>query len=357
MTIILTPARLRLHSARSLPDRKQADNLRTMPWDERQWGTLQRRVHRDLLRAASPEPGWKVIVKAARRVLRTYSSSFFLVTRFLPAAKRACVEVTYAAVRYPDEIADTFALATTRKLAMLRAWRESYLAALDCRGFHECLEAGIPWILAGFAHVVTRHGIPREHYLAFLDAMERDIRPAPFADFEELIGSYVYGSAIVVGYFLTYIYGADPPSASAEALDCARELGIALQLTNFARDVEDDRLRGRLYVPVDWLAREGLTVTQALGPTHGARLRRAARRLAMEAESRYQYARRRLKTFSPDCRPAILACIEVYQAVNRRLLEGQGDAGRRVRLNALEKFRVLPPDKYWRVPLAYAGLL
>ena len=328
-----------------------------MPWDERHWGALQDRVHRDLRKAHSPEQGWNVIVKAARRVIRTYSSSFFLVTRFLPSPKRACVEVTYAAVRYPDEIADTFSLPAARKLDMLRAWRESYLGALDCPGFRESVQAGIPWILAGFAHVVTRHRIPPEHYLAFLAAMERDIRPAPFANFEDLVGNYVYGSAIVVGYFLTYIYGAEPPSAPAEALACARELGIALQLTNFARDVEDDRLRGRLYVPVDWLAREGLTVTEALDPAHGARLRRAARRLAAEAESRYHYARKHLDRFSPDCRPAILACIEVYQAVNRRLLDGQGDAGRRVRLNALEKFRVLPADKYWRVPLAYAGLL
>jgi len=332
-------------------------NLKTMPWDERRWGLLQHRVHRDLLKAASPGQCWDLVVKAARRVLRAYSSSFFLVTRFLPATKRACVEVTYAAVRYPDEIADTFPVSPPRKLAMLRAWRNSYLAALDSGSLPECIGAGIPWILAGFAHVVTRHGIPREHYLAFLDAMERDVRPAPFADFDELIGNYVYGSAIVVGYFLTYIYGAAPPSASAEALACARELGIALQLTNFARDVEDDRLRGRLYVPADWLAREGLAVTQALDPAHGARLRRVAQRLAAEAESRYQYARRHLDRFSPDCRAAILACIEVYQAVNQRLLEGHGEAGRRVRLNALEKFRVLPPDKYWRVPLAYAGLL
>jgi len=328
-----------------------------MPWDERQWGGLQDRVHRDLLRAATPEQAWDILVRAARRVLRTYSSSFFLVTRFLPAPKRACVEATYAAVRYPDEIADTFSLPAARKLELLRDWRQCYLAALDYSGVRDSVQAGIPWILAGFAHVVRRHGIPPEHYLAFLDAMERDIRPAPFADFEDLIGNYVYGSAIVVGYFLTYIYGAEPPSARTDALACARELGIALQLTNFARDVEDDRLRSRLYVPLNWLAQDGLTVTEAFDPAHSARLRRAARRLAAEAESRYHYARRNLDRFSPDCRPAILACIEVYQAVNRRLLDGQGDAGRRVRLKAFEKFRVLPPDKYWRVPLAYAGLL
>lgn len=310
-----------------------------------------------IVRADGEARAWANIVQAARTVLHAYSSSFFLVTRFLPPEKRGEVEVTYAAVRYPDEIVDSFMLAPEEKLTRLDGWQRDYGVALRAANLKEQVAAGTPWILCGFARVALRRGIPPEHYLAFLDAMRRDVQPSFFADFEELIGNYVYGSAVVVGYFLTHIYGAAGATGLEQALECARELGIALQLTNFARDVEEDRRRGRLYVPRDALACYGLRAEEVLHGSNPGALQRAALWLAEQAEPRYQYARRHLSAFSPDCRPAIRACIDVYQELNRRLLDERSLTRRRVRLNAFEKLRLLPPDKYWRVPLAYMRLL
>ncbi|MGC8794879.1 MAG: phytoene/squalene synthase family protein [Bryobacteraceae bacterium] len=231
------------------------------------------------------------------------------------------------------------------------------MAAIEGGELRVQVAAGIPWILAGFARVVRERSIPAAHYLAFLAAMRRDVSPRAFPDFPAVIEEYIYGSAIVVGYFLAHIYGSGRDATLADALDCARELGIALQLTNFARDVEQDRARGRLYVPADVLAREGLTAEEALQPAHGEALRRTARALAAEAEWRYEHARARLAAFHPESRVAIRACIDVYQAVNRRLLEGRIRPGQRARLNAFQKFQLLPAQKYWRVPLACARLL
>jgi phytoene synthase len=161
----------------------------------------------------------------------------------------------------------------------------------------------------------------------------------------------------VVGYFLTHVYGSAPQVTLEEALACARQLGIALQLTNFVRDIFDDRRRSRLYVPLDILAEEGIAPAGCFDPQHEPALRRAVRRLAETAEAGYDYARRNLEAFAADCRPAIGACIEVYQALNRKFLNGESALARRLSISPLEKFRVLPLDKYWRVPLAYAGLL
>jgi phytoene synthase len=290
-------------------------------------------------------------------ILRAYSSSFFLVTRFLPPVKRAEVEVIYASVRYPDEIVDTFPISAEEKLALLNSWEQAYRHAVSREGLRGRVRAGVPWILAGFAEVVRRRQIPFEDYLAFLSAMRRDARPAPFATMQALIDDYVYGSAIVVGHFLTHVYGSAPHVPLEEALACARQLGIALQLTNFVRDIFDDRRRSRLYVPVDILAEEGIAPAGCFHPQHEPALRRAVRRLAETAEAGYDYARRNLEAFAADCRPAIGACIEVYQALNRKFLNGQSALAARLSISPIEKFRVLPPDKYWRVPLAYAGLL
>ena len=85
-----------------------------------------------------------------------------------------------------------------------------------------------------------------------------DVRPRPFGTLDDLIESYIYGSAIVVGYFLTYVYGASGEGSFDRALASARDLGIALQLTNFLRDVGEDQRRGRLYLPLDMLRAEGI---------------------------------------------------------------------------------------------------
>lgn len=328
-----------------------------MPWDLSRWQRLETKARGELARARSEQAAWRLAVRFSRRVLRAYSSSFFLVTRFLPRRKREQVEVIYASVRYPDEIVDTFPLPPARQIAMLDAWEHAYLDALRQEGMRTRAAAGIPWILAAFADVVHRANIPAEHYRAFLDSMRRDARPALYPDLESLIADYVYGSAIVVGYFLTHVYGPGPAATMTEALDCARELGIALQLTNFARDVFDDRRRNRLYLPLDMLSAEGLTPDRCHDSCNRSALRRAVRRMALSADAGYNRARRRLGAFAPDCRAAIGACIEVYGALNRRFLDENAPARSRVSLSAAEKFRVLPADKYWRVPLAYAGLL
>lgn len=321
------------------------------------WKRLEQEIHARAGQAASEYSAWRALVRASKRVLRAYSSSFFLVTRFLPPGERAEVEVIYGSVRYPDEIVDTFPMPEQQKLTLLDGWQEAYLKAVGQEGLRARILDGTPWILAGFAEVVRRRGIPKEHYLSFLGAMRRDVRPKPFASLEALIDDYVYGSAIVVGYFLTYVYGHAPGARLEDALACARELGIALQLTNFARDVFEDHCRGRLYLPLDMLAQEGLDPLNYLEERNEAALKRVIRALAGKAESGYEIARKNLNVFAPGCRAAIGACIEVYQSLNRRILEGDAPVRQRVSVSPSEKFRVLPPDKYWRVPLAYAGLL
>lgn len=328
-----------------------------VPWNLSQWQRLEAAARARIERARSEAAAWRLIVRFSRRVLRAFSSSFFLVTRFLPRRQRAQVEVIYASVRFPDEIVDTFPLPPARRIGMLDDWERCYFEALRHQGTRTRVAAGIPWILAGFAEVAARAAIPPEHYSAFLASMRRDAHPAPFPDLRSLIDDYVYGSAIVVGFFLTHVYGHAPQSTMEDALRCARELGIALQLTNFARDTFDDRRRGRLYLPLDMLAAEGLTARDCHDPASEAALRRAVRRLAQTADAGYDYARRNLDAFAPECRAAIGACIEVYRALNRRFLSEGAPPRGRVSLSAAEKFRVLPADKYWRVPLAYAGLL
>ncbi|HRI88993.1 MAG TPA: phytoene/squalene synthase family protein [Candidatus Hydrogenedentes bacterium] len=324
-------------------------------WAEQEWSSLESAMRHRVAQVDTDRVAWRVIVREARRVLKTYSTSFFTVTRFLPAHKRAQVEAIYAAVRYPDEIVDAFSLTAEERLDRLRFWRDSYERALSMDGIRAMVAQGVPCFVAAFVQVVRDAKIPPEHYHAFLDAMERDAYPRPFDTLEDLIDSYIYGSAVVVGYFLTHVYDASHPSQFSRALDAARHLGIALQLTNFIRDVGEDQRRGRQYLPLDLVRREGIEVMDASDTSQHEAIARVIRHVGHTARSHYQRAAGNLDAFSPDSRTAIRACIDVYGELNDQILNNAGCVTQRASVPLAQKLRVLPASKYWRLPLAYLG--
>jgi phytoene synthase len=322
-------------------------------WSEEHWDNLDRATARAAQNAGSERGAWEVIVRAARRVLRTYSTSFFIVTRFLPPAKCAQVEAIYAAVRYPDEIVDTFPLGERERMARLDRWAAAYDEALTLPTLDAMLARRLPVFIASFARVVQESGIPPEHYRSFLDAMRHDVNPRRFTTLDDLIDSYIYGSAIVVGYFLTYVYRENRPGDFARALTSARALGIALQLTNFLRDVVEDQGRGRIYLPLDYLRAEGIAELNAGDERQAQALGRVLTRLAAKTDEYYELSLSDLDAFAPDSQIAIRACIDVYRQLNARISSNSVSFGRRESVPLREKFRVLPPSKYWRLPLAY----
>lgn len=324
-----------------------------VPWTESQWQELEASTREPALRADSEEATWEVVTRQARHVLRTYSSSFFLVTRFLPEAKRAGVEAIYAAVRYPDEVVDSFVLEEGAKLQRLDQWLAQYEDGLKAASLKDALAGGVPCFVAGFTRVVRDAEIPPEHYRAFIEAMRLDVCPRRFETLDDLIASYIYGSAIVVGYFLTYVYGASRAANFNRALASARALGIALQLTNFLRDVREDLRRGRLYLPLDMLRAEGISEIDLYDAAQYPALNRVLRRLTAIAEDYYAQAATDLDAFNMDCRVAIRACIDVYRQLNERIARNQQSLLCRQSVPLSRKFRVLPASKYWILPMAY----
>ena len=322
-------------------------------WTLADWEAVERRTRSRALAANSERAMWLVITKRARAVMRAYTTSFFIVSRFLPADKRAEVEAVYAAVRYPDEIVDTFPLSAAEQLRKLDEWGERYERGLGAATLDEALRADVPCFLASFTRVVRERAIPPGHYRAFLAAMRRDAAPHPFATLDDLIENYIYGSAVVVGYFLAHVYGASAGHDFTRATESARALGIALQLTNFLRDVGEDQRRGRVYLPQDMLRAEGIAELNVDDRRQRPALARLLRELGKVAESHYADAERDVDAFAPDCRVAIRACIGVYRRLNERIGHSPDAVTRRQSVPAREKFGVLPPSKYWRIPLAY----
>jgi phytoene synthase len=95
--------------------------------------------------------------------------------------------------------------------------------------------------------------IPHQHFVDFLHSMEMDLTITEYQNYEALL-EYVYGSAAVIGLEMVPVLG----YSDERAFEAAKKLGIAFQLANFIRDVSEDLDRGRVYLPLDELARFGV---------------------------------------------------------------------------------------------------
>ena len=333
--------------------KKEQKNSFMGEWTPSEWGNFEESYLNDL--KSSSGTSLDVAVKFSRKVLKTHSTSFFIVTRFLPKFMRDEVELVYGSVRFPDEIVDSFDIKNYEKKELLSNWRNKYRLALESGSFEDSINKDVPILLAGFTEVVKKYSIPSSYYESFLDAMELDVEPRDFEDIDDLINNYVYGSAIVVGYFLAYVYGSSQIDNFEETLKSSKELGIALQLTNFIRDINEDLKRGRVYIPKTILNNNGIdlknygnNVNQNTSSINAARME-----LASIANKYYKESEKGIESFSPESRIAIKACIELYGKLNDRIISRGNDIKTRESLSWSEKLGALPSSKYWKLPIAY----
>ena len=237
-----------------------------------------------------------------KRLNALHGKTYYLATLLLPAAKRPPVHALYGFARYADEIVDDLASTLTpeEKAVALRTWGDTVLADL---------RAGKSNDLIGRALVdtVTKYSIPLEYFDAFMVSMEMDLTVTRYKTYDDLM-TYVYGSAVVIGLEMLPILGYSDP----RAIEAATALGTAFQLANFIRDIGEDIDRGRIYMPLDELARfgvsEGMLLKRELTPeiVEAVKYQIArVRDLQVKAEAGIQY-------LDPISRPCIRAASKLY---------------------------------------------
>jgi phytoene synthase len=179
-----------------------------------------------------------------RRVQKAHSRTYYFSTRLFPAEVRPRVHALYAFMRYADEIVDTpHDLPLDAQLSILEEFEDETMAAVSGE------EVPNP-VLRAYADTVRTCDIDPETITAFFESMKMDTRVFRYPTYTDL-EAYVYGSAAVVGLMMCRVVGAVEGKADAPA----EALGIAMQLSNFLRDVGEDWWRGRVYLPLEDLAR------------------------------------------------------------------------------------------------------
>lgn len=242
-------------------------------------------------------------VALVRAMTRRSGSNFYYAFLLLPKEKREAIYAVYAFAREVDDAVDE-APGPAQARERLAAWEEEV----------SLLEAGTPRhpVMRAVARARERFPIPIESMRALLEGAGMDLERQRYATFEEL-RAYCERVASAVGLMCIEIFGYGSPSAKRYAVD----LGIALQLTNILRDLGSDARRGRLYLPLDELARFGAREEDLLA---GRRTPGVMALLAFQAARAERFYESAAGLLDPGDRRSLVAA-EVMRRIYRRILD------------------------------------
>jgi phytoene synthase len=166
-----------------------------------------------------------------------------------------------------------------------------------------------------FAATVARHKLPRILLDALIEGFEWDASKRRYRTLSD-VRAYSARVAATVGAMMTVLMEA----TSAEALARACDLGVAMQLTNIARDVGEDARAGRLYLPLDWFDKAGIDPDAWLkNPRFEPAIAGMVARLLSEADRLYQRAGAGIKLLPRDSRTAIWAARHIYSDIGTQI--------------------------------------
>jgi phytoene synthase len=264
---------------------------------------------------------------ACRAMIRTGSLSFHAASRLLPPRVRDPALALYAFCRVADDDVDEV--------------EDKARAVLRLRERLELIYAGRPEARPSdraFAAVIADFDMPRALPDALLEGLAWDAVGRRYRTLSDL---YAYGARVAsaVGVMMCVLMRVRDPDALARAAD----LGLAMQLTNIARDVGEDARAGRLFLPLDWLDEAGIDVEAFLAdPRPSPGLGRVTARLLRVADELYRRSGAGVFSLPPDCRLGIAAARHIYAAIGAEVARaGFDNVTRRARTGRGRKLMLM----------------
>ena len=277
-------------------------------------------------------------------IAREAAKNFYYAFLALPADKRNALCAVYAFMRHADDIADEPGSSSGDRRAKLDAW---------LNGLHKAA-AGAPTddpVLIALCDAQHRFQIPMDLFekLVLGTTLDLDgpadldgdstIRYPTFAD----LYRYCYHVASVVGLVCIHIFGYSDPRAEELAERC----GIAFQLTNIIRDVQEDAALGRVYLPAEDLEKFGIAAREITAqglqqPDLRPRLRKVLEFEARRAREFYQSGRELIPLVDDDSQPALWVLVEIYSRLLEKIAAREYNVfDKKIVLGAPEKSSVL----------------
>ena len=252
-------------------------------------------------------------------------SSFYYAFLFLPAQKRAAITAFYAFCREVDDVVDDatdIGVAATK----LAWWQTEVAQAFAGQPSHPVLQALLP--------LAPEFGIAERHLQAVIEGCQMDLNQTRYLDIAGL-QRYCHLVAGVVGEVAAQIFGQTQPQTTAYA----HTLGQALQLTNIIRDVGEDAMRGRIYLPMSDLKQFGVTAQEILSRQYSDRFTALMQFQAQRARSLYQQALALLPAADRRAQKPGLMMASIYRALLHEIeKERFAVLHQRISLTPLRKF-------------------
>ena len=256
-----------------------------------------------------PSPSLRVFAQpadlaACREMIRTGSRSFFTASLLLPDDVREAAYALYGFCRLSDDAVDVEG-GEGGSVARLRARLDRIYAG----------DPAPEPVDRALTDATARFAIPRTLMDALLEGLEWDVSGRTY---ETLSDVYAYAARVAgsVGAMMAALMGARSPDLVARACD----LGVAMQLTNIARDVGEDARIGRLYLPRAWLRDVGIDPEAWLAePVFNPEIGAVVARLLDQADQLYRRADAGIANLDPAFRPAIFAARRLYAEIGVQL--------------------------------------
>lgn len=262
-----------------------------------------------------------------RHIIKVGSKSFHFASLMLPAEIRRAAFATYAFCRLADDEIDLGA----DPVAAI----ETLSDRLDRIYLGQPIDHPVD---RAFSYIVGTYGLPRELPDALLEGMLWDTQERRYQSLEDLL-DYAARVAGSVGAMMTVLMGNRSPLAVARACD----LGLAMQLTNIARDVGEDARAGRIYLPLEWFEEAGLDSAAFLErPVFEPKVQSLIKRLLETAEPLYDRGLGGISLLPKACQTSIRAAGAIYREIGTGIARnGYDSVSRRAVVSKARKAQLL----------------
>jgi 15-cis-phytoene synthase len=255
-------------------------------------------------------PRVKAALDECRWMITKGSKSFSLAARLFDSETRDAAFFLYGWCRYCDDQVDQAGMEESREQLeqRLRTLAEATRSAFSGAAQEQA-------VFIAMQYIVRRYSIPAHYALELIEGMAMDARATRYHTFNDLL-LYCYRVAGTVGLMMSHVMGL----RDEQALKHAADLGMAMQLTNIARDITEDAEMGRIYLPIQWIEEAGMVPEEIAAPKNRQKLALVTRRLLREAERYYVSGDAGLWHLSFRSACAVAAARHVYAAIGSLLL-------------------------------------
>ena len=267
--------------------------------------------------------------REAKKITKKFAKTFYLASLFLPKEKKCASYAVYAICRLSDEAVDELTFSNQKE--NLRKLESNISEAYTEKQLVE------PLLLA-FRQTINTYKIPKEYFDELIKGMYMDLEIKRYRDFAALY-EYCYKVAGVIGLIMLKIFG----YKNSAAEDYAIKLGVAMQLTNILRDINEDLIRGRIYLPQDEMLKFDISEQQLSNSKIDDNLKNLLRLQINRSRQFYNQSLKGIKLIDNTiCRFVVLCMREVYSGILDEIEKNNFDVfTKRAHVNKLKRLKII----------------